>query len=370
MKTHFLPCLPENFDFHGNYEVPVVIFPARLSRRNNLSACDILPLVGSNIDFSHLEIYMVEKNGSLYFCRATPGHAAEWMANHGLQDLYETYLGRLTKTRKPYAGLRLDQPRIMGIINVTPDSFYAASRVESVSAVDVALRMVDEGVDIIDIGGESTRPNSSPTSIQEEFDRVLPVVERLKDCGAVISVDTRRTSLMDAVIQAGATVINDVNGLRDEGAVELIAQNPKVSAVLMHSVGTPNTMQDSPFYFNTRYQIFCYLMNRVDICEKLGIARERLAVDPGFGFGKSTMHNMDILQRISVFHGTGCAVLSGLSRKSFIGDLINEENVSARLPATIAATVTAQSQAVQLHRVHDVKQVKQALLFNHRLMYD
>mgnify|MGYP001336969460 CR=1 FL=1 len=370
MKTHFLSSLPENFDFQAENDVPFIIFPTRLSPRNNVGAGHNLPLVDGNIDFSHLEIYMVDENGSLHFCQTTPDEAAQWMAKHGLKELYENYLNRLTKARKPFAGLSMDRPRVMGIINLTPDSFYADSRVAPVSAIDVALRMVDEGADIIDIGGESTRPNSYPTSIQEEFDRVLPIVERLKDCGAVISVDTRRTSLMAAVIQGGATVINDVNGLRDEGAVNLIAQNPQVSAVLMHSVGTPTTMQNSPFYFNTRYQIFCYLTERVNVCEQEGIARERLAVDPGFGFGKSTKHNMDILRHIGVFHGIGCAVLSGLSRKSFIGDLTYENKVSARLPATIAATVIAQSQAVQLHRVHDVKQVKQALLFHHRLMND
>ena len=348
--------------------MPFVIFPDRLGPRINFRECHNLSLVGSDIEFSHLEIYMINKEGNLCFCRTTPDQAEKWMVNHGQGELYESYLKRLTGARKPFAGLRLDQPRVMGIINVTPDSFYADSRVVSVSATDVALRMVDEGVDIIDIGGESTRPYSVPISIQEEFDRVLPVVERLKDCGAVISVDTRRTPLMAAVIQAGATIINDINGLRDEGAVDTIARNPHVSAVLMHSVGTPKNMQDSPSYFNTSYEIFCYLTERVNICEKFGIARERLAVDPGFGFGKTTTHNIDILRHIGVFHGTGCAVVSGLSRKAFIGALTNEDKASDRLPATIAATGIAQSQAIQLHRVHDVKQVKQALLFNHRFM--
>jgi len=367
MEFQTLPELADQITLDEGDPCPVILRPCGIVFGADACAENVLNLAGGPAGFSNLEIFLVGKN-RLSICRAAPDAAADWAARHGLTEQFEAALSRLTEPRAPFAGIPLDRPCIMGIVNITPDSFFAGSRVAVAAAADVARRMIEDGADIIDIGGESTRPGSEPTPVQEELDRVLPVLEKLKGCGAAISVDTRRAVVMRAAIAVGVSIINDVTALSDDGAVDVIAQNPDVSVVLMHAQGAPKTMQDNPHYDHAPYEIFRYLAGRAALCEAAKISRDHIAIDPGFGFGKTVDHNLQILESLALFHGARCAVLAGLSRKAFLGALSDGASAEDRLPATIAASVAAHLQGVQIHRVHDVKPVKQALLLNDWLM--
>jgi dihydropteroate synthase len=216
------------------------------------------------------------------------------------------------------------------------------------------------GADIIDVGGESTRPGSDPVPEELELDRVLPVIGALAGDGLVVSVDTRRPAVMRAAVAAGARIVNDVSALGAPGAVQAVAETG-ASAVLMHMQGSPATMQAAPRYDHAPWEVYRFLHGRVAACVAAGIGRERLAVDPGIGFGKDCGHNVALLDGFALLHGTGCAVMAGVSRKSFIGRLDGGAAPAARLPGTLAATVQAADRGVQLHRVHDVAEARQAL---------
>ncbi len=265
--------------------------------------------------------------------------------------------------RQPLAGLPLDRPRIMGIVNVTPDSFSDGGAFASTSAaVDHALRLEAEGADILDIGGESTRPGAEPVSVEEELRRVLPVIEGLAGrTKALISIDTRKAEVMRRALAAGAHIINDVAALTYEAACMEVAAQSRAPIILMHAQGDPRTMQAAPHYDDCLLDVCDWLAARIAACESAGIDRARLVVDPGIGFGKSLAHNLELLAGLTLLHGLGVPLLLGASRKSFIGALSGAKNASERMPGSIAAALHGAAQGVQILRVHDVTETRQAL---------
>jgi len=260
-----------------------------------------------------------------------------------------------------FAGLSLTRPRVMGIINVTADSFSDGG--ETLAAVDAVRRgrqMLADGADIVDVGGESTRPGAKPVDLATEIARVVPVIETLAADGVLVSIDTRHAPVMAAAIAAGARIVNDVTALAgDPNSLELVAA-ADVSVVLMHTQGEPGTMQDDPRYDDAATDVFDYLRDRVAACEKVGIARHRIAVDPGIGFGKTVDHNLQILNRLGLYRGLGCPLLIGVSRKSFIGRLSRGESPKQRLAGSLAAALAVLQAGVRLFRVHDVAETVQA----------
>jgi dihydropteroate synthase len=261
------------------------------------------------------------------------------------------------------AGIPLDlsRPRIMGILNVTPDSFSDGGRFARLDdALDQAVRMVDEGADILDIGGESTRPGAPAVSLAEEMDRVLPVLERVRAAFDVpVSVDTSKPQLMQAAVTAGAGMINDVSALRAVGAIEALAPL-SVPVCLMHMQGKPRTMQAAPQYDDVVADILEYLAGRVAACEAGGIRRQRLLVDPGFGFGKTLQHNLVLLRDLARFGELGLPVLVGISRKSMLGTVTGRP-VEDRISASVAAALMAVERGARIVRVHDVAATRDAL---------
>ena len=250
----------------------------------------------------------------------------------------------------------------MGILNVTPDSFSdGGAFIAEDAAVAQAMHMVKEGASIIDIGGESTRPGAAAVSVDEELQRVVPVVEAIrKQSDVLISVDTSKPSVMNAAIQAGASIINDVRALQEEGALEAVAQL-NVPVCLMHMQGQPRTMQHEPHYDDVVEEVIRFLQQRVAACELAGIERSQIWVDPGFGFGKTLEHNLQLLESLDQFQALGIPLLVGVSRKTMIGALLGDLPVEKRVLGSVGAAVVAVARGAKIVRVHDVKQTVQAL---------
>ncbi len=270
---------------------------------------------------------------------------------------------RLTSARAPFAGLAMDRPRLMGIVNVTPDSFSDGGMfTTSAAAVDHALRLIEAGADMLDIGGESTRPGSESVPLAEELRRVLPVLEAVcTRTKTPISIDTRKAEIMRRAAQSGASIINDVSALTfDPEAPETVA-DAGCSVVLMHAQGDPKTMQDSPRYNDVALDVFDYLDARIAACTAAGIPHGRIAVDPGIGFGKTLAHNLELLRRLALFHDLGMPIVLGASRKRFIGKLTGEERAENRDPGSHAAMLAGVARGAQIIRVHDVAGARQAL---------
>jgi len=257
--------------------------------------------------------------------------------------------------------LDLSRPQVMGVLNVTPDSFSdGGDFIDPQRALDHALQMQEEGAAVIDIGGESTRPGAAPVSAPDELQRVIPVIDALQAQLIVpISIDTRKPEVMQAAVAAGAGLINDVNALRAPAALEAAAASA-VPVCLMHMQGDPRTMQSDPHYRDVVEEVKAFLMQRAAACEAAGIGRERLLLDPGFGFGKTVEHNLRLLARLDELAAPGLPVVVGLSRKSMIGKLLDLD-VTERLPASIALAVLAVERGARLVRAHDVGATWQAL---------
>lgn len=258
--------------------------------------------------------------------------------------------------------LKLDRPRVMGIVNVTPDSFSDGGAHDTVdAAVAHALQLVQDGADLLDIGGESTRPGADAVPVEEELRRVLPVIERLaKGTPVPISVDTSKPEVMRAAVAAGAGMINDVQALRREGALEAAA-SLGVPVVLMHMQGEPRSMQEAPDYDDVVGDVHRFLAERLFAAEMSGIARKNLIVDPGFGFGKNTAHNLALLAQLGRLVELGVPVLAGLSRKRSIGDITGRKQAGERLAGSVAAHLIAAQRGAVLLRVHDVAETVDAL---------
>ncbi|HEY5803862.1 MAG TPA: dihydropteroate synthase [Lysobacter sp.] len=258
--------------------------------------------------------------------------------------------------------LVLDRPRVMGIVNVTPDSFSDGGAHDTLeAAVAHALQLAEEGADILDIGGESTRPGASDVSLEEELRRTIPVIERLaRETTLPISIDTSKPEVMRAAVQAGAGMINDVYALRREGALDAAA-GLGVPVVLMHMQGEPRSMQQSPQYDDVVAEVHRFLAERIFAAEMAGIAKKRIVVDPGFGFGKDTQHNLALLAQLERFAELGVPVLAGLSRKKTIGEITGRGEARERVHGSVAAHLIAAQRGAKLLRVHDVAATVDAL---------
>ncbi len=245
----------------------------------------------------------------------------------------------------------------MGILNVTPDSFSDGGQHAGIDAArHHADRMIAEGVDIIDIGGESTRPGSEPVPLQQELDRVMPVLEVLRDCGVAISIDTYKPEVMRAALAASVDMINDIWGFRQSGAVEAVSapEAGKAALCVMHMQGDPQTMQQEPHYDDLMGEVTGFLQQQVNVLLRAGIDRERIVLDPGFGFGKTSAHNLVMLNRLQAFQlDSGYPVLAGMSRKSMLG-AVTGRDASGRLHASLAAALIAAERGAAVVRVHDV----------------
>ncbi|MCK9201533.1 MAG: dihydropteroate synthase [Gallionella sp.] len=252
----------------------------------------------------------------------------------------------------------LSRPLVMGIVNVTPDSFSDGGRFFSAAAaIDHAHELIAEGADILDVGGESTRPGAAPVGVQEELDRVLPLVEALR--GVPVSIDTWKPEVMRAALAAGACMVNDVNALLAEGALDAVARSD-AAVCLMHKQGDPQNMQQQPHYQDVSAEVSGFLRERIAAAEAAGIARERIVIDPGFGFGKTLAHNLELLRRLDTLCELGVPVLAGMSRKSMLG-AITEHDVGERQAASIAAALIAVQRGAAIVRVHDVRETVDAL---------
>ena len=249
----------------------------------------------------------------------------------------------------------------MGIVNVTPDSFSDGGQFAATNlAAEHALKLVKEGAAILDIGGESTRPNATPVGLQEELDRVIPVIEALvSQVNIPISIDTYKPQVMQASINAGASIVNDVRALQEEGALQVVSKS-NAGICLMHMQGTPQTMQDNPQYDNVVNDVSDFLAVRLQACIDAGIAKNLILLDPGFGFGKTRAHNIALIRQLEIFVALGQPLLVGLSRKSVLGQMTGSD-VDARLYASIAASVIAAQKGAKILRVHDVKAMVEAL---------
>ncbi|WP_255539813.1 dihydropteroate synthase [Polynucleobacter sp. MWH-Creno-3A4] len=253
------------------------------------------------------------------------------------------------------------RPIVMGILNATPDSFSDGGKYRSATdAIAQAERMIADGVDLIDIGGESTRPGAEPVSLQEELDRVMPVIEGLRDCGKPLSIDTYKAETMRQALKAGVDCVNDIWALRQDGAVEAVAANQDCGVVLMHMQRDPLTMQFNPEYSNVIEEVSLFLKERAQLLIDNGIAPNRIALDPGFGFGKRLDHNLEMLARFAAFSKLGFPVLAGISRKSMIGKLTGKETQD-RLAPSVAAAIMAADRGAKIIRVHDVPETVDSL---------
>ena len=261
-----------------------------------------------------------------------------------------------------FAGLSLARPLIMGVVNVTPDSFSdGGETMDADAAVARGRALLAAGADIVDVGGESTRPGALPLDPRDESARVVPVIRALAAAGAVVSVDTRNARTMAAALDAGAGIVNDVTALTgDPDALALVARRG-ASVVLMHMRGDPRTMQDAPRYDDVVGDVADYLAGRVEACARAGIPRAKIAIDPGIGFGKTVEHNVALIAGLDRLAALGCAVLLGVSRKSFIGRLSRGEDAKNRLSGSLAAMLAGVARGADIVRVHDVAETRQAL---------
>ncbi|MBT4219622.1 MAG: dihydropteroate synthase [Rhodospirillaceae bacterium] len=250
----------------------------------------------------------------------------------------------------------------MGVVNVTPDSFSdGGDHADTENAIAHSFRLAADGADILDIGGESTRPGAAPVSIDEELSRILPVIEALADAGLTVSVDTRHAAVMTAALSAGASIVNDVTALTGDADSMGVVAEKDVPVILMHMQGEPGTMQDNPSYADAAMDVRQYLSARIDACVAAGIDKERIAIDPGIGFGKTLEHNLDILGRLHLLSELDCSVVLGVSRKSFIGKITDVKDPKQRLGGSLAAALAGIDQGANILRVHDVAETVQAL---------
>ena len=314
--------------------------------------------VGGRPEASFAAAEVVERNGTSIRRRQIGVADLSATPHPGLAPV----LQRISSPRAAIAGVDLMRTLVMGIVNVTPDSFSDGGlHFDTGAAIAHALQLEAEGADILDVGGESTRPGAQPVDTEEECRRVLPVIEAVVSQARVpVSIDTRKAEVMRRAADAGARIINDVSALTHDPGSLAAAGETGLPVILMHAQGDPRTMQDDPRYDDVVLDVYDWLEARVAACEQAGIARERIIVDPGIGFGKTLAHNLSLLSALSTFHGIGCAVLLGASRKTFIGKLLGVPPAE-RLPGSLAAALIGADQGAQIVRVHDVAATRQAL---------
>ncbi|MFN3971836.1 MAG: dihydropteroate synthase [Gemmobacter sp.] len=279
-------------------------------------------------------------------------------------DLPPDVIDRLTAPRAPLAGLALDLPRLMGVLNITPDSFSDGGRyLGTGAALSQAQAVADGGADILDVGGESTRPGARPVPQSAEIARTAPLIGELcrRRYPLPISIDTRNAGVALAALEAGALIVNDISALTHDPHLAPLAARSGAPVILMHAQGTPETMQDDPRYADVLLDVFDALEVRIAAAEAAGIRRDRLVIDPGIGFGKTLAHNLALIRRLSLFHALGVPVLLGASRKRFIGAIGKEPQADRRMPGSVAVALAGLAQGAQIVRVHDVAATRQAM---------
>ncbi|MCU0899434.1 MAG: dihydropteroate synthase [Cypionkella sp.] len=308
---------------------------------------DALPLAGGWCRFTHLEI--LERGRAPVVVPAS--------------EASPSLLSPLMAPRPDFAGVTMDRPRLMGILNVTPDSFSDGGRFLRPEAAMMQARAMAAVADLLDVGGESTRPGAVDVPVTEEIARTSPVIAAIRAAGIdrALSIDTRKAAVAEAALAAGAGVVNDVTALRFDPAMAGLVARAEVPVILMHSIATPATMQDDPVYDDVLLDVYDALAARLAAAEAAGIPRTRMAVDPGIGFGKTLAHNLALLARLSLFHSLGVPVLLGASRKRFIGTLSGEEDAARRMPGSLAVALAGVAQGIQMIRVHDVAETRAAL---------
>jgi len=266
-----------------------------------------------------------------------------------------------SNTAKPITS-GVQYPLIMGIVNVTPDSFSDGGEFAGEeTAVNHAISLTNDGADILDFGGESTRPGADEISSEDELARVLPVIERCRNLGPILSIDTRKATVMDRAVKGGAAIINDVTALEYDARSMHVASKASVPVCLMHSSADPKVMQDNPQYDHVLFDVIDYLRERVDDCVRAGIKRSDIILDPGIGFGKTLDHNLVLLKGLRFFHSLGCPILLGVSRKSFIGKIDRNEDAKHRIGGSLSSLLYGLTAGVHIFRVHDVRETRQAI---------
>ncbi|AWK89045.1 dihydropteroate synthase [Azospirillum thermophilum] len=320
-----------------------------------------VPLAGGRFAFATAEL-IVRRAGRIERAFAPLAEVMAWGWERGREVAarLDRQLGALTRGRPPFGGLDLGRPLVMGIVNVTPDSFSdGGDFLDPAAAIRHGEAMLEAGADILDVGGESTRPGADPVPPEVEEARVLPVIRHFAEKGACVSVDTRHARVMASALAAGARIVNDIAGLADPEALPVVARTG-APVVVMHMQGEPGTMQQNPVYEDAALDVFDWLEALVERCAAAGVPAERIAVDPGIGFGKTVEHNLEILRHTALYHALGCPVLIGLSRKSFIGRQSRGEPPKERLAGSLAAGIACWDQGAQILRVHDVAETVQA----------
>jgi dihydropteroate synthase len=314
-----------------------------------------LPLAGGPIAFGAVRIW-----------EGTPGAITHAIARTAtLQAIDDSAvvagLAKLTARRPALCGLSLDMPRVVGIVNVTPDSFSDGGQfTDATRAIEHAKHLGEEGADLLDIGGESTRPGAETVATDAELSRVLPVLEGLRNTGKPVSIDTRKPEVAEAAKAAGAAIWNDVSGLTYSARSMEEAARLGIPVVIMHGGRDPKTMQDAPSYRDVVVEVYDFLDAQIEAAVAAGIPRESIIADPGFGFAKTAEHNLALLRSLGLFHGLGVPILTGLSRKATIGKLTGVADAKDRVIGSVAAASHAARVGVQLHRVHDVKATREA----------
>ena len=318
-------------------------------------------LAGGLNFFAAVELLAIEGNRRV---------STELVPVGGIEDRFDDDLAgqwaALTGSRQPLQlgerTVRLDQPQVMGILNVTPDSFSNGGQfADAAAAVEAGVQMASEGAAIVDVGGESTRPGAQQVWAQDEVERIRPVVERLANGGSAVSIDTRKSEVMTAALQAGARLVNDVSALTfDPRSAEVVAASG-APVILMHHLGSPETMQQDPRYDDVLVETYLWLEERISAAVAAGIDRSSILIDPGFGFGKTVAHNLELMNGLALFHSLGCPIVVGASRKRTIGALSNEAPADRRLGGSIAFALKAGEQGAHIVRVHDVPETVQAL---------
>jgi len=329
----------------------------------SLASTDSRRLAGTPVRCDRVEV-LIRRAGEVACARLALRDLPGWI--EGLEDHQAArardQLARALTPRAAFGGVAMGGGALMGIVNVTPDSFSdGGTTLEVDAACRQGFAMAGSGAAILDIGGESTRPGAQPVAVDEERRRVVPVIEALAGAGAALSIDSRNSAVMAAALDAGAAIVNDVSALtHDPASLGMVAERG-APVVLMHAQGDPRTMQREPAYDHVTLDIYDYLEDRIAACQAAGIAREKIALDPGIGFGKTLEHNLILLRDLALFHGLGCRLLLGASRKGFIGRLSGQTVASRRIAGSVAAALQGAGRGVHILRVHDVADTLQGL---------
>ena len=363
MTLTYVKTLPAPPDGRRRYIRPVGLVAWECIARHS-QAQAYYRLANGWMGFSHVDV--VQRGNTPADILVKRMAVDDWLSEAADKQEAEAQLARLCAPRDDFATLSMAQPQIMGIVNATPDSFSDGGvNFAAEDGIANGLKMAEEGASILDIGGESTRPGAAAVARDEEIRRITPIIEALTAKGHIVSADTRHTAVMAAAAKAGAPIINDVAGFRDDGAAALLAslsQEQKGGfGIAMHMQGTPETMQQNPTYDFAPLDVYDWLEERIAALEAAGVARSHIAIDPGFGFGKTPAHNLEIINWTALYHGLGVPLLIGVSRKSSIAKLSRDEPATERLGGSVALTLRAIEAGAQIIRTHDVAQTGQAI---------